>query len=52
MKVINLKAAKAKQERKKYSALVLGEFDRQEHQAKQQQREQTAEVRRKARNAV
>jgi len=51
-KVIDLSAARKAAEKKKYSALVLETFDRFEHDAKKRQREQAAEVRRKARNTL
>lgn len=49
MKLIDLKAAKAARERKRYAALVLDCFDKQTYAAKRQQAEQRAEVQRKAR---
>lgn len=50
MKVIDLKAATAAIQRKRYAALVLDSFDKQEHAAKQKQAEKRSEVQRKARN--
>lgn len=50
MKVIDIKAGKAKVERKKYAALVLNTFDRFEHQTEQQRKEVRALVQRNARN--
>lgn len=50
VKVINLKAAAAALQRKRYAALVLDCFDKQEHTAKREKAEQRSEVQRKARN--
>lgn len=50
MKVIDLKAAAAALQRKRYAALVLECFDKQGHAAKQQQAEKRSETQRKARN--
>lgn len=52
MKVVQLKAAKAAIERKRYGALVLTEFDRQEREAKRPVVLRRAEVERKARKAL
>jgi hypothetical protein len=52
MKVVQLKAAKAAIERKRYGALVLAEFDRQKQQAERPNIEKRAEVERKARKAL
>ena len=52
MKVVQLKAAKAAIERKRYGALVLAEFDKQERQAKRPLIEKRAEIERKAREAL
>lgn len=46
--VTDMKAAKAALARKKYAALVLREFDKQERQQSAPVREERAEVRRKA----
>lgn len=51
MKVVNIKAAKAAIERKRYADLVLRCFDEQEHATKRGQKEKRAEIERKARNA-
>lgn len=50
MKVVAITSAKKKQERKQYAALVLKTFDDMQHQDKREQKQQAAEVRRKARN--
>lgn len=52
MKVVQLKAAKAAIERKRYGALVLAEFDRQERAAKLPLIERRAEIERKAKKAL
>ena len=49
-KPIDMKAAKARLERKKYAALVLGVFDGQEHEDRRKMEEKRAEVERKARS--
>ena len=49
-KVVNLRAARKAAEQKKYSSTVLDVFDQLEHTEKRAQKEQAAEVRRKARN--
>lgn len=46
----NMKAAKARLERKKYAARVLGVFDEMKHADNKSIQEQRAEVERKARN--
>ena len=50
-KPIDMQAARKAAEQRKYRDMVLDAFDRREHEAKRDQREQAAEVRRKARNA-
>jgi len=50
MKPIDMKAAKARMERKKYAAMVLGTFSRLEHEDKRKLEEKRAEVERKARH--
>jgi len=52
MKVVQLKAAKAAIERKRYGASVLAEFDRQEREAKKPLIDKRAEIERKARKAL
>lgn len=52
MKVVQLKAAKAAIERKRYGATVLAEFGRQERVAQRPIVEQRAEVERKARKSL
>ncbi|CAE6811032.1 hypothetical protein R69746_05618 [Paraburkholderia aspalathi] len=51
-KVIDLSAARKAAEKRKYKDLVLEVYDRIERGEKRQQREQAAEVRRKARNTL
>lgn len=50
-KPIDLQAARKAAEQRKYRDTALDTFDRLQHEAKRDQREQAAEVRRKARNA-
>jgi hypothetical protein len=52
MKVVQLKAAKAAIERKRYGSMVLAEFDRQERNAKRPLIEKRAEIERKAKKAM
>lgn len=52
VKVVQLKEAKASIERKRYGALVLAEFDRQEREAKKPLIEKRAEIERKAKKAM
>lgn len=52
MKVIDLKAAKAASERKRYTDAVLKEFDRQEHSAKRELLDKRSEIQRKARKEL
>lgn len=49
-KVIDLQAARKAAEHRKYKEMVLKVWDDMEHTDKRQQKEQAAEVRRKARN--
>jgi hypothetical protein len=49
-KVVELKAARKAAEQKKYKDTVLDVFDQLEHTEKRAQKDQAAEVRRKARN--
>lgn len=49
---IDLKAAKAALERKKYAAMVLTEFDKQTRQHAAPIRQERAEVRRKAKEQL
>ncbi|CAJ0692987.1 hypothetical protein [Ralstonia mannitolilytica] len=51
-KIIDMKVARKSVEQRKYRDMVLDAFDRREHETKRDQREQAAEVRRKARNAL
>jgi hypothetical protein len=51
-KVVDIRAARKAAQKRKYSALVLDTFDRMEHESNRQQREQTAQVRRNARNKL
>lgn len=52
MKVVQLKAAKAVIERKRYAALVLGAYDRIGREAERPLVEKRAEVERKAKKAL
>lgn len=52
MKVVQLKAAKAAIERRRYGAKVLDAFDKIEHADKRGKVEKRAEVERKARNQL
>lgn len=52
MKVINLKAAKAARDRRRYADLVLKTYDSQEHEVKRQQQDKRSETQRKARNEL
>jgi hypothetical protein len=49
-KVVDLQAARKAAEHKKYSSVVLDVFDRLKHTEKRAEKDQAAEVRRKARN--
>lgn len=49
-KVVDLQAARKAAEHKKYKATVLDAFDQIEHIEKRAEKDQAAEVRRKARN--
>jgi len=49
-KVIDLQAARKAAEQQKYKSMVLDAFDDLKHTEKRAQKDQTAEVRRKARN--
>lgn len=52
MKVVQLKEAKASIERKRYAAMVLKAYDKQDRQSKKPLMEKRAEVERKAREAL